>query len=34
VFGRVSTLSHSVWGGVVADRPDFSRELVTALAGR
>ncbi len=29
-----STTSHSVWGHVVADIPDFNRELVAALAAQ
>jgi hypothetical protein len=29
---RFSTPSYSVWGRVVADIPDFNRELVAALA--
>ena len=29
---RFSTISHSVWGRVVPDIPDFCRELVAALA--
>jgi hypothetical protein len=33
VFGRFSSTSHSVWGRVVADVPDF-RELVAALAAQ
>jgi len=28
---RFSTISHSVWGRVVPDIPDFCRELVAAL---
>jgi hypothetical protein len=31
VFGRFSTTSLAVWGRVVADIPDFNRELVAAL---
>ena len=33
VFQRFSTTFHLVWGRVVADVPDFCRELVAALAG-
>ncbi len=32
LFGRFSTPLHSVWGRVVADIPDFNRELVADLA--
>src|SRR5687768_16397992 len=32
VFQHLSTVSHSVWGRVVPDIPDFCRELVAALA--
>jgi hypothetical protein len=32
VSQRFSTSSHSVWGCVVPDIPDFCRELVAALA--
>jgi hypothetical protein len=32
VFQGFSTASHSAWGRVVADIPDFCRELVAALA--
>ena len=32
MFECVSTLFYSVWGRVVADIPDFNRELVAALA--
>jgi hypothetical protein len=32
VFGHFSSTSHSVWGRVVADIPDFNREPVAALA--
>ena len=34
VVGRFSSTSHSVWGRVVADIPDFNRELVAALASQ
>jgi hypothetical protein len=32
LFQRFPTTSHSVWGRVVPDIPDFCRELVAALA--
>jgi hypothetical protein len=32
VFRHFPTTSHSVWDRVVADIPDFCRELVAALA--
>ena len=32
VFLHFSAASHSVWGRVVPDIPDFCRELVAALA--
>lgn len=32
VFGHFPAVSHSVWGRVVADVPDFNRGLVAALA--
>jgi hypothetical protein len=34
MFGRISSPFYSVWGRVVADIPDFNRELVAALAAR
>jgi hypothetical protein len=32
VFLHISNSHHLVWGRVVADIPDFCRELVAALA--
>jgi hypothetical protein len=32
IFQRFPAASHSVWGRVVPDIPDFCRELVAALA--